>query len=45
MITERNICFVKKETIYLINWNNFIDYEPKWVSGRNNMNKYIKIFL
>lgn len=33
--------FVKNRKIYLIDWNNFLDYEPKWALGRNNINKYI----
>ena len=30
-----------KEKIYLIDWNNFIDYVPKWAKDRNNINTII----
>ena len=33
--------FVKNEKIYLIDWNNFIDYVPKWAKDRNNINTII----
>ena len=33
--------FVKNGKIYLIDWNNFLDYEPKWAKRRNNNNNII----
>ena len=36
-----NHFFVNNGKIYLIDWNNFLDYEPSWASGRNNIKRII----